>query len=102
MLRALSILVLAIFLPTLALADDVAPHQIALAQQAQVLDVLSIYRDLNDMCRGHGGEDGRALRACNVREKVGRLLNGLGWCYGNQNQNVADLHWHKCTEQDLF
>jgi hypothetical protein len=100
--RAVLILLLAMSLPAVASADQLLQHQQVQQQQSRVLDVLSIYRDLNDMCRGRGGEDAHALKACNVREKVGRLLNSLGYCYGNQNQNAADLQWHKCAEADLF
>lgn len=102
MMRALILLSFVIGLPLAAQADNQAQRQRAQDDRARVLDVLSIYRDLNDMCRGEGGEDPRATRACNIREKVGRVLNGMGWCYGNQNQNAADLQWHKCTNHELF
>ncbi|MGA3301962.1 MAG: hypothetical protein ABSC72_01580 [Methylovirgula sp.] len=100
MRRALISLLIVFALPAATLAQQVdRPQQV---ERTRVLDVLSIYRDLNDMCRGYGGEDPRAIRACNIREKVARLLNGMGWCYGNQNQNAADLQWHKCAEHELF
>lgn len=75
----------------------------SLAQQPSLRDVLSIYHDLNDMCRGRSdGEDPRAARACNIREKVARLLNSMGYCYGTINQDAADMRWHRCTSHDLF
>jgi hypothetical protein len=102
MMRALFLVFLMIGLPLAAQADDQAQRQKAQDERGRVLDVLSIYRDLNEMCRAPGGEDPRARRACDIREKVGRVLNGMGWCYGNQNQNAADLQWHKCTNHELF
>ena len=102
MARALILLFLAIGLPLAAAADEQTQRQRLQDERARVLDVLSIYRDLSDMCRGPGGEDPRARRACDIREKVGRVLNGMGWCYGNQNQNAADLQWHKCSQHELF
>ncbi|HEY1736641.1 MAG TPA: hypothetical protein VGG12_08345 [Methylovirgula sp.] len=101
-MRATIILLFIALLPATAWADDSAERLEAQQAHGRVLDVLSIYRDLNDMCRGFGGEDPRAVRACNIREKVARLLNGMGWCYGNQNQNAADLQWHKCADHELF
>ncbi len=75
---------------------------VAYGQQPSVLDVLSIYRDLNDMCRGRSGDDPHAAKACNVREKVSSLLNSMGYCYGSQGQDAADMQWHKCTAHELF
>lgn len=102
MARALILLFFMTGLPLAAQADEQTQRQKAQDEQARVLDVLSIYRDLNDMCRGTGGEDPRARRACDIREKVGRVLNDMGWCYGNQNQNAANLQWHKCANHELF
>ncbi len=100
MRRALIPLLIILAPPAAAVAQQAdRPQQV---ERTRVLDVLSIYRDLNDMCRGYGGEDPRAMKACNIREKVARLLNGMGWCYGNQNQNAVDLQWHKCADHELF
>ena len=74
----------------------------AQAQQPRALDVLSIYRDLNAMCRDPSSDDLHKIAACNTREKVSRLLNGLGYCYGSKGEDAADRQWHKCTEHELF
>jgi hypothetical protein len=72
------------------------------AQQLRAVDLLSIYRDLNDMCHNRSGDGVHTTQACNVREKVSRLLNTLGYCYGTQSAEAADLQWHKCAERELF
>lgn len=74
----------------------------AYGQQTHALDVLSIYRDLNDMCRGRSGDDPHAAKACNVREKVSRLLNSMGYCHGIKGQDAAGMQWHKCAAHELF
>lgn len=74
----------------------------AFGQQPRVLDVLSIYRDLNDMCRDRSDDDRHKTAACNIREKVSRLLNSMGYCYGKTGQDAADMNWHKCTAHELF
>jgi hypothetical protein len=67
-----------------------------------VLDVLSVYRDLNDMCRNRSGDGIHMMQACNTREKVSRILNGMGYCFGVKGQDVADMQWHKCATNELF
>ncbi|QXX76451.1 hypothetical protein [Methylovirgula sp. HY1] len=74
----------------------------AFAEQPRLLDVLSIYRDLNDMCRDPSADDHHKLAACDVREKVSRLLNRMGYCYGKDGQDAAAVHWHKCVAHEIF
>ena len=74
----------------------------AFGQPPLARDLLSIYRDLNDMCRDHGNDDRHKMRACNIREKVARLLNTMGYCYGKKGQDAADMQWHKCTVHEIF
>ena len=74
----------------------------ASAQQPRGVDVLSIYRDVNEMCRSSTGNDLHRIAACNLREKVGRLLNSMGYCFGHQGQDEAERQWHKCVGHELF
>lgn len=97
--------VVAALLPAAAFTQG-AFVQEALAQEAQpklpVLDILSIYRDLNDMCRTRTGDGMHMMQACHTREKVSRILNSWGYCYGAKGQDEADMQWHKCAEKELF
>jgi hypothetical protein len=74
----------------------------AFAQPPLARDLLSIYRDLNDMCRNRNDDDLHRMRACNIREKVARLLNTMGYCYGKKGQDAADMQWHKCAAREVF
>lgn len=109
MRRSLAFVVAAL-LPAAVFAQ-VALAQAALAQEAlaqetqpklPVLDILSIYRDLNDMCRTRTGDGMHMMQACHTREKVSRILNSWGYCYGAKGQDEADMQWHKCAEKELF
>jgi len=48
------------------------------AHSAIASDLRSIYSDLNGMCRGWPGDDPHTDEACEVREKVGKLLKKMG------------------------
>ena len=74
----------------------------ATAAQPSVLDILSIYRDINDMCRDRSDNDRHKIAACNIREKVSRLLNSMGYCYGKSRQDAAMVNWHKCARHEIF
>lgn len=88
-----------IFVMVLLCCAPISAH----AQLLDPRDVLSVYRDLSDLCRGHPGEDTLSrTAACNVRAKVGRLLNRLGYCSGVQNQDAFNMRWHKCKPYELF
>lgn len=51
--------------------------------------VLSIYKDLNEICRGGSGDRTETLQACNVRNDVSALLRNIGYCW-------AGAWWRKC------
>lgn len=51
---------------------------------------ISIWNDLNEMCRGGSGDRPETLYACCVRTKVSSVLNNLGYCY-----RMGDV-WRKC------
>ncbi|HTJ03599.1 MAG TPA: hypothetical protein VL492_12480 [Methylovirgula sp.] len=98
-MRAYLALAIALLLPSAALATDAQPKE---PPKLPVLDVLSVYRDLNDMCLHRSGDGMHALQACNTRDKVSRILNGWGYCYGAQGDEAAQGQWHKCVQKELF
>jgi hypothetical protein len=94
MSRAL-VALLILLLPSAALAEDKV-------QQPSVLDMLSVYRDLNSMCRNPSADDFEKSAACTTREKVARMLNGMGWCYGVKGDDPGQRQWHRCGQKELF
>jgi hypothetical protein len=71
-------LCVALLLPwTLAFADD---------HKRLPEELLSIYTDLNEMCRGESGDDPHTNEACDVRAKVSALLWKEGYCFGKHGQ----------------
>ena len=70
--------------------------------QPRALDVLSIYRDVNEMCRSWTDNDLHRIAACNLREKVARLLNSMGYCLGGGIPDMPEKQWHKCKGHELF
>lgn len=98
-MRAYLALAIAILLPSAALADSAPPKA---PEKLPVLDVLSIYRDLSDMCLHRSGDGIHDLAACNTRDKVSRILNEWGYCYGAKGDDDAQPQWHKCVQKELF
>ena len=50
---------------------------------------LSIYRDLDAMCRGGAGDRPETQQACDVRNKASALLRNMGYCW-------RGAWWKKC------
>src|SRR5262245_19249738 len=77
------------------------------AQQSMVRDVLSIYQDLDVMCRSGAGDKASKNEACEVRRKIDKLLGQLGYCYGKQSDLGSDGRgparavWRKCTPESV-
>jgi len=57
--------------------------------QANADLALSIYKDLDAMCRGGAGDRPETDLACDVRNKVSTLLRNMGYCFGG-------AWWTKC------
>jgi hypothetical protein len=57
--------------------------------QANTDLALSIYKDLDAMCRGGVGDRPETQQACNVRTKVSALLRNMGYCW-------RGAWWKKC------
>jgi hypothetical protein len=69
---------------------------VSLASADTAHDLIAIWYDLNEMCRGWSGDDPHTNEVCAVREKAGLTLNKLGWCYGKKGQAGAEMSWHRC------
>jgi hypothetical protein len=65
-------------------------------QSAAVQELISVYSDLDDMCRGWPGDDPHSDEVCKTREKLRQALIKMGYCYGKNNQSRAQFSWHKC------
>jgi len=50
---------------------------------------LSIYSDINEMCRGGSGDEPSTAAACDVRNKASMLMKNMGYCW-------CDAWWKKC------
>jgi hypothetical protein len=60
--------------------------------------LISVARDLNTACRGGMPDDkGNLDQLCAIREKLGKVINKLGYCYGKRGQAAAQMQWHRCT-----
>jgi hypothetical protein len=71
------------------------------AQSLAAGDVISIYRDLNEMCRGGAGDASSTDKACEVREKVSKLLKQMDYCFGKKGESGGEMWWHRCTANSL-
>src|SRR5262245_39743544 len=57
-------------------------------------DLVTIWNDLDGMCRGWSSDDPRTQEVCAVREQAGYALDRLGWCYGRKTEAGAEMIWH--------
>ena len=55
----------------------------------------------NALCRGLHGDDPRMQPACDERQRLGRALYHIGWCYGEIGQMAYEMRWHRCRENSL-
>ena len=69
------------------------------AQSLPVNDLISIYAELNEMCRGWSGDDPHTNQVCAVREKVAAFLKSIGYCYGEKAQFSSEMNWHRCLSK---
>lgn len=88
LVKRLAFLVFLILGPSLASADTAR-------------DLIAIERELNGMCRGWPGNDPHIGEVCDLREKMDRLLQKMGWCYGKEGQSGAEMDWHHCTKGSM-
>jgi len=67
--------------------DHADPHKLIAQWQAK-----------NTLCRGLHGSDPRTQPACDERQRLGRELYRIGWCYGETGQMAYQMQWHRCHE----
>ena len=60
-------------------------------------DAVAVAAKLNQLCRGLSGDTAHLDDICEARDRAFKVAQGLGYCYGKQNQIGADHRWHKCV-----
>jgi hypothetical protein len=69
-----------------------------LAQGPPIRDLIAMELELNSMCRGWSLDDeGHLDKICSTRDKLGKALNKMGYCYGKQHEAGYQMKWHRCT-----
>jgi hypothetical protein len=58
-------------------------------------NAVAVARKLDGLCRGMSGDHVDDI--CEARDRAFKVAEGLGYCYGKQDQIGADHRWHKCT-----
>jgi hypothetical protein len=73
----------------------------AFAQTPLVRDLLAVEFELNGLCRGGGLGEDATMKICDLRDKMGKALNAMGYCYGKEGKYGAQMEWHKCTKRSM-
>ena len=60
-------------------------------------ELLTLYDDANERCRGGQGGNPRTVGACGEREEYGRMLESRRWCYGEFAEFEYQKFWAPCT-----
>lgn len=84
-----------------ARAEEAVPA--GAARQASAKDrpaLIAEYEVRNTRCRGGSGDDPGTQAACDERQRLGREINRLGWCYGEKGQMGYQMAWHPCGPGD--
>jgi hypothetical protein len=68
-------------------------------QDVKVMTTIRSALDFDATCRGGIPGTFEVEYACKMRERLGKELNRLGWCYGKRGQIGADMAWHRCTRR---
>ena len=55
--------------------------------------MISLYHDLDRMCRGGPGDSDATNDACDARNKASNIMRDLGYCFRGSG---ADSAWAKC------
>jgi len=87
-MRRILVAVIFVLTTTVVAGNATAPIDDRQAQAA-----ISIWLDLNALCRGSSNDDTVKI-ACCTRTKVSALLNQMGYCYRMGER------WVKCTARD--
>jgi hypothetical protein len=90
LMRRIFLTLLLLLAATFSTGNAITPA----ADDVQVRATISVWHDLNAMCRGGHGDDPQTMIACCTREKVSALLNQMGYCYRMGER------WVKCTARD--
>ena len=82
-------------------AEESAQAEAARRTSAKVRPgLIAEYEARNTRCRGGSGDDPGTRAACSERQRLGREINRLGWCYGEKGQMGYQMAWHPCGPGD--
>ena len=68
---------------------------------AKTSEIVDLYADANDRCRGGAGNDPLTIGACGEREQYSTILKGRGWCYGREGEAGYQMEWHVCGPNSI-
>ena len=62
-----------------------------MAVEPTLKQMIEIHNDLDDFCRGRVYNEDLTNRACATREKVSKVIKGMGYCMA-----YPAYTWHRC------
>lgn len=83
----------------LALALFLSLHPLQAHAQTAASELIHLWSDANERCRGGDGNSTETDAACVERQRYSTRLNQLGLCYGIEDQMNADRFWRPCTDR---
>lgn len=78
-----------------------APAALHAEDEPDAQRLIAEWKEQNTLCRGLHGDDPRMQPACDERQRIGRSLDRLGWCYGEKDQMTYQMQWHRCDGNSL-
>ena len=72
------------------------------AAQTAASELIHLWDDANDCCRGGHGDDPETDAACEERERYATRLDELNFCYGREGEYGSDTSWHRCGADVLM
>lgn len=78
-----------------------APMVSRAEEKPEAQKLIAAWQEQNTLCRGLHGDDPRMQPACDERQRIGRALDKLGWCYGETDQMAYQMQWHRCHDKSL-
>lgn len=67
----------------------------------EVKDLTDKVDALNDLCRGSAGDDPLGQKACEERDKLGKVIKESGWCWGHKDDAGYQRKWVPCAPGDV-
>jgi hypothetical protein len=73
------------------------PHTVD--AQTAAAELIQLWQDANERCRGGPGDSPKTDAACDERERFSSRLGQIGLCYGIAYQSSADRFWRPCADR---